>query len=299
MEKIKNKDPYEYRHIHFVNKSFFISHSTYTHTPISNIHFHNGYEIILITQGKYKIYAPQKIYEGNGPCLGIFQTGTYHGCIFFECEKETATRFVINYTSDLIDRIPSYMLDAKEFFENDISVLPLDDSSLEILLFYFGELYKIYKENFASNKSDIISPTIYTYMAVLFNSISELIRRSSVIVVNMCKDGDNYVYEILRELLKATELNRSISSADIAKKYFVSHTKLSEDFVRVTGMGVKQMIDMICFERAKKMLGVGMSNKDIAKQLGFSSESYFIQFFKKHMNISPGEYRKLNNTKKQ
>lgn len=55
------KNTFKYKHIYYLNESFFISNRTYNTTPKSNIHFHNGYEIILVTEGKYRIYAPQNI----------------------------------------------------------------------------------------------------------------------------------------------------------------------------------------------------------------------------------------------
>ena len=295
METFKQNEPYEYRHIHYVNKSFFISNATYTSTPISNIHFHNGYEIILITQGSYKIYAPQEIYEGSGPCLGIFQIGTYHGCVFHECEQNTANRFVINYTKDLIDRIPAHMLDVKELFDNDVTVIPLDHESLNLLIPFFHALYNNYKK---TSNTSAIAPQIYTYMAVMLNSITEMIRKNSAIVINMCKDHDNYIYDVIREILSVASTDQSISSSLIAERHFISQSKLSDDFKRVTGMSIKHMIDVIRLERIKKMLCIGVSNKEIVEQLGFSSESYFIQFFKNHVHISPGDYRKLNHVNK-
>ena len=288
MEKVKRSEPYEYRHIYYVNKSFFISNATYTKTPISNIHFHNGYEIILVTQGSYKMYSPQRIYEGNGPCLGFFKMGTYHGCVFCECEETPATRFVINYTREFIEQIPEHMLDTKELFENDVTVIPLDNNALGLLMPFFNELYINYQK---SRKTYSISPQIYTYMAVILNTVTEILRSKPAITVNMCGDNDNYIYDVIREILST---DKTVSPAVIAERHFISQSKLSDDFKRITGMNVKQMIDVIRLERIKKMLCLGTSNKEIVEQFGFSSESYFIQFFKNHMHISPGDYRKLN-----
>ena len=65
----QQKKGYEYRHIYYVNKMVRVSNLTFNTTPKSNIHFHNGYEILFITQGNYTIYTPNKLYEGKGPCI--------------------------------------------------------------------------------------------------------------------------------------------------------------------------------------------------------------------------------------
>ena len=61
-------------------------------------------------------------------------------------------------------------------------------------------------------------------------------------------------------------------------------------------MTVKSMVDTLVLERIKEMLRRGMSNTEVAEKCGFSSESYFIQFFYKHMGMSPGSYRKNRHT---
>lgn len=285
------KNTFKYKHIYYLNESFFISNRTYNTTPKSNIHFHNGYEIILVTEGKYRIYAPQNIYEGSGPCIGFFKKGTYHGCVFYDCEEFPANRFVINYTNDLVDRIPAHMLDAKELFKNDVTVIPLSSESFNILLFFFNEMYKCYEK---SGRYTMLSPQIHTYMAALLNMITDMIKQHPATIINVCGTSDNYVYDIIREIIDMPDDAHDISSVTMAERYNVSQSKLQADFKQITGVSIKQMMDAVKIERIKRMLWVGTSNKAIVEQFGFSSESYFIQFFKNHVKVSPGEFRKYN-----
>ena len=292
---MKDTTPKTYRYMTYINGAFFISNATIDKSQrAALLHFHNGCEIIFITQGKYKMYAPDKMYEGSGPCLGIFQSGMYHGCIFTDCEESPAKRYVINYTQDLLDRIPPVMLDTQALFENDAVVVPLDEHSFELFSVLFGELYDIYVKQIASKNSKIILPQMCGYMAVILNAINDIYQKSDAISFNARKSNDGYIYTIVRDLLKAVENNENVSAELMAEKMFVSRAKLLADFRRVTGKNFKQMTDELRLERIKKKLCLGLSNKEIAEECGFSSESYFIQFFKKHMDISPGEYRSEN-----
>ncbi len=290
MSELAPKKGYEYRHIYYVNKMAVVSDYTFTSTPRANIHYHNGYELILITQGNYTIYAPNKLYEGSGPCLAAFRFGTYHGCVFSDCESVAANRIVINYTQSFIDSIPSHMLNTKELFENDTVIIALDEGSTKRLSFIFSEFYNNYTKH---KDQQTISPETYGYMTVILNIVSEILRGSNAILSNMCRDDVNYVYEIMRELLEHSD--RNISVADLSERFFVSRTKLSDDFQRVTGVSIKHMIDELRIERIKNLLLLGHSNKEITEQCGFSSDSYFAQFFQRHMKMSPQTYRKLNN----
>ena len=294
MSNSQQKKGYEYRHIYYVNKMVSVSNLTFTTTPKSNIHFHNGYEILLVTQGKYTIYAPNKLYEGEGPCVAMFRFGTYHGCIFSDCESLSASRFVINYTQSFIDSIPMYMLDADQLFENDVSIIPLDNDSFQRMQFLFSEFHRnfsIYK------KIETISPKSYGYMTVILNTIGEVLKNSNAILANVCGTDDNYIYDVIRMLLNETESDKPISVSSLSNQFFVSRTKLADDFQRVTGISIKTMIDDLRIERVKKLISLGLSNKEITEQCGFSSDSYFAQFFYRHTNMSPQAYRKLNNIK--
>lgn len=271
-----------------------VSNLTFTTTPKYNIHFHNGYEILFVTQGKYTVYAPNKLYEGKDPCIAIFRLGTYHGCIFSDCENVPANRFVINYTQNFIDSIPSYMLETDKIFENDVSIIPLDNGSFQRMMFLFSEFHRDFS---VSRKTENISPKAYGYMTVILNSISEILKNSNAILANVCGADDNYIYDVIRMLLNETDGDKTISVSSLSNQFFVSRTKLADDFQRVTGISIKTMIDELRIECVKKLISLGLSNKEITEQCGFSSDSYFAQFFYRHMNMSPQAYRKLNDIK--
>jgi AraC-like DNA-binding protein len=57
----------------------------------------------------------------------------------------------------------------------------------------------------------------------------------------------------------------------------------------------KEWIDYILIVEIKKTLrNNSIRLKEIAEMFGFSSQFLFFQFFKKHVGISPNEYRRLN-----
>ena len=293
MDKKTVNDKISYKHITYINGDISVTSATITETPPTGIHFHNGWEIILITRGTYKFLSPNIMHVGSGPCIGLFRLGTYHACAFVECEKSPAHRYVINYTKELMEKIPGHMLDAQELLENDTIIIPLDDDSFEFLSLIFEKTHKLYTEQI--NGSNKISPQMYGYITVILNSIADMKRTQKAIVNNMRNDSVNhYVQAAVREVLYAVEHNESVSAESLSERLFVSRSKLSEDFRRVTGVSVKQMVDILRLERIKRNLRSGISNKEIVEKYDFSCESYFVQFFKKHTGISPGDYRKMH-----
>ena len=162
----------------------------------------------------------------------------------------------------------------------------------------FSELYKFYSNRNTLKNSNEILAHLSTYMAVMFNTLTDIYRSSNTVSFNSRKNDDEYIYKVVRELILSVENNQSISIEEMTERFHVGRTKLWGDFKRVTGRNIKQMANEILLERVKTKLRSGLSNREIVEQCNFSGESYFAQYFKKHMEMSPGEYRVLTKSNK-
>lgn len=64
-------------------------------------------------------------------------------------------------------------------------------------------------------------------------------------------------------------------------------------------MSISEYITEQKIERAKELLTSGNTDiQEIAEQLGFSSNSYFSYMFRRHVGVTPGEYRIAKENKK-
>ena len=78
----------------------------------------------------------------------------------------------------------------------------------------------------------------------------------------------------------------------------MSHPYLSRVFKRETGEGFQDMLTRVRIERAAKMLlETDCKVRDIAFRVGFDNERYFGQVFRKHMQVTPIQYRNANTAK--
>lgn len=89
-------------------------------------------------------------------------------------------------------------------------------------------------------------------------------------------------------------LNRELSVPEIAKIVGVCQTSLKKAFSRHAGKGVKKYYNELKIEAAKNMLASGKNITETAFALGFSSSSYFSQFFKNNTGVNPKDYLKRN-----
>lgn len=86
-------------------------------------------------------------------------------------------------------------------------------------------------------------------------------------------------------------LNKKITVSRLAEICGVSGDYLSSIFKKEYGMGLSDFILTRKLEAARTMLTDGVSQCEICYTLAFSSQSHFINSFKKKYGITPGQFR--------
>jgi len=88
---------------------------------------------------------------------------------------------------------------------------------------------------------------------------------------------ENYTENITLELLSAM--------------FFVSRTKLSNDFKEYIGMTIGKFLSLTRIEAAKNLLRQGYSVHSVANLCGYSGVSYFIKTFYKYTFMTPLKFQ--------
>lgn len=103
---------------------------------------------------------------------------------------------------------------------------------------------------------------------------------------------------VMRFVLK--NIDRKITSSDIASSLGMNRTYLCERFKLETGSTLGEFITLVKIDEAKRMLDVTtLSAAQVSEYLAFSSQSYFQNVFKKNAGCTPKEFRKHSQTEKQ
>ena len=103
----------------------------------------------------------------------------------------------------------------------------------------------------------------------------------------MVIEVNNYIREHFSE---------PITVANMAKALARGRCRLSTDFKKETGENLSDFILKLKIEESKKLLRyTDKPSVEIALYLGFSSQSHFSRTFKKHVGITPNEYRQAKN----
>ena len=86
-------------------------------------------------------------------------------------------------------------------------------------------------------------------------------------------------------------LDKALTLKDMAEQFFVSTSTIQKLFYRFAGCAPMQYFLELKLNRAKEMLcTTSLNYTQISQMLGFSSASYFSNFFKKRTGLSPSEY---------
>jgi AraC-like DNA-binding protein len=94
-----------------------------------------------------------------------------------------------------------------------------------------------------------------------------------------------YVYSNRKKLARLTV-------SDLANVRNFSREYFTRSFSRISGVSPKQFLtDLLLNEVKRRLARDEISIKEISYTLGFSSEFYFSKFCRKHMGLSPKQYR--------
>lgn len=113
--------------------------------------------------------------------------------------------------------------------------------------------------------------------------------------MRMYKESVHYSDTVRRtiEIINKQWGDSSLSLLSVADLLFVSAPYLSKLFRRETGENFAAYLTRKRISEAKTMLkNTNMKMYEIAQKTGYTSQHYFSNAFKKHMEMSPVDYRK-------
>ncbi len=103
-----------------------------------------------------------------------------------------------------------------------------------------------------------------------------------------CSSVIRQVIDYIRENFTDPDL----SMGAVAEKYGLSASRLSLEYKEVTGIYPSEYLLLLRLEKAKQLLAnTTMPVKDVCTAVGYYDSSGFIRRFKKHMAMTPAQYR--------
>lgn len=109
-------------------------------------------------------------------------------------------------------------------------------------------------------------------------------------------EAQNDIHQVVREVVEhmRTHYGEQITLESLAARFNISGNYLSDLFKKEMGIGYREYLTRLRIQQAKQLL---VSDKkptlqEVAEQVGYANERYFVDVFKKEMGMTPGEYKR-------
>ena len=139
----------------------------------------------------------------------------------------------------------------------------------------------------AEFEDDLKNHLLSNYLELLLATLLDKSDRTA----SAKKRVGNRNYEAIIKAMNET-LNRRMTIEELAKTCKLSPSNLKKIFRKYSGMGVIEYFNQLKVSEALRLLDEDVAISEISDRLGFSSQTYFCDSFKKHCGITPSEYRK-------
>ncbi|MBQ7840578.1 MAG: helix-turn-helix transcriptional regulator [Lachnospiraceae bacterium] len=242
------------------------------------IHMHDHEEIILVTsEAECECINNGNRFRFQAPAILINRSGTYHEVVKIS-GKFYASR-VIFFHEDLLSNLPETLTHMETLFQNDVLILPLNENELDAVTPFF-DLIKT-RTNHPERMLPILL-SILTETAALAADGRQILSS---------KIRDTYIFDVIDVI--RSDLRRQITINELAEMFYVSQTKIKQDFRRITGLPIREFAVRSRLQSAMTLLkSTEYEVGEIAYRCGFSSESYFIKIFRNFFGIAPGTFRR-------
>ena len=127
---------------------------------------------------------------------------------------------------------------------------------------------------------------LMSYLHILCQTVSRAQKKVEPIAVN------DAMQEVLVYINDHFTQPQQLS--DLARRFGMSVSLLSHEFVRFTGRSVYDYVLYRRVQLAKELITSGMQLNDVAYQCGFNDYSNFLRAFRRISDMSPSAYRKLS-----
>ncbi len=139
-----------------------------------------------------------------------------------------------------------------------------------------------------SNNHNFSQYSLSAYLMLLVIEVLKVFEKEKSVKQN---SSSNNLYHNFRRLVDK-EISSIHSVADYAKKLNVSPGHLNDTVKRESGKSASEIIYERLILEAKRMLyHSALSIKEISNKLNYEDPAYFTRFFKKHVRLTPVEFR--------
>ena len=265
----------------FLNDKGIWPYSQYKEEPyvMHFLHLHPQYEIYFCPQNiEQRLVLNGKEYLHNGPCVIISPPFSIHS--MSSVSSERFLRICLYFTEQTLERFRDQYLPTRLHTPESL-FFDLTEAQAKLLL-PVAETAAREQYGLTRKEKEI---AFALFLSMLFRICPE----------NKIRTYGNfkfYIQNVFRYV--AENYMYDITSESVAREFSISRSKLDRDLRMFAGCTLHEFLDLCRLNRAKELLQREdkLAIDEIGQMCGFRNSSYFYIFFRKHMGVSPLEYRR-------
>lgn len=249
-------------------------------------HRHNYYTVLVINKAKGLHKIDFNTYELSKNQIYFVAPGQVHQVI----EKEKSVGFSMVFSNQFLveNSIPLSFIDSLNLFQNYGQSPPLlpNKEQFDIIEDFAENIFKLFNSDVTMKSLSIGS--FLKLLLIACNNICAI----NPIESDIDTSGDN----LIRAFKKAVDANykKEHSTTYYANGLYITPDHLNRTVKLKIGKTAKDYIQARIITEAKRLLYfTDLSNKEIAYELGFNEPANFSAFFKKHTQLSPSNFKKI------
>lgn len=238
------------------------------------LHFHVKYELTLVLCGNSEIISEGRVYACQKPHFRLHKPFSFHTA---NAHKGTTYDCYVFYFTEAALSSPIRKADLRRLFRDDISIIELDGDTLECA--------RALAEITLLETCDGMRKIVLSGMLTLAEDrLEQNCRLSSTSQpLGYLSDVLTYINEHFAE---------KITSAELARKYYVSEQKLNMDFKRLLGDTLHHYHMTVRISQCAMLIARGMPPLAASVECGFVDECHFSKTFKSRIGLTPYQFSK-------
>lgn len=245
------------------------------------VHSHSFHEMVYcISGGADYIIGTERYHLNRGDILSI-PGGVSHAPLIPENLPEPYRRYVLWLSPEFCDVILTMVLGDSLPVKDQSYVLHTTGTAWEHLGEYFRRMVQECEQRH------------FRWEAAAFGIATEL-----AVQIARLWQGEQSVESEKPELLDRitsyleTHLSERITVADVAARFWVSQSTISQLFRKKMGISFYRYVTLRRLRESKVLIKSGIPMEQVSISVGFQDYSTFYRAFKSEFGISPAQYRK-------
>lgn len=244
--------------------------------PNAGMHIHPQYELLVVLESSNaEVTINGQVYSINQPFAALCSPFSLHHMAFFE--KSALNRYIYYFDDAMINNHPDEFKDFQKYRQSTSVFFTFSTEFAE-------KLKPLQKEAWQNRNTSIITKLLFLITLQL------ILNEESVQVYLQTNSEIGQTNQIVRYMIE--HFSEDLTAETVAQKFFISRSKLYRDFQDYTTISFRQFLIELRISKAKFLLKSGLDIREVATAVGFDNESYFCQFFKKNIGITPLQFAK-------